>query len=85
MTPNVPPDPPSANPRRPQLVRKTVQMARPRAVVPMLEANKLDLYRAWCSGSKTMKDLAKQYGLRKDEVELVLFEMQWHTGGRLAA
>jgi len=73
---NVPPNGESANSGGPQLVRKKPAMARVRIrpMVNMLPDNKRRLYRDFRRGVPE-KDLAPMYDLRREEVELVIWEM----------
>jgi hypothetical protein len=82
---NVPPNSVAASLGGPQLVRKPAAMARPRPVVQLLETTKRSIHRDWSRGVPE-KDLAKIYEIRREEVELVLYEMTWSLvdGGRAA-
>jgi hypothetical protein len=83
MNSTLPPGAPPAKSRRAQGVQSIRPLNRLRPIVPLLDKVKFDLHRAWMRGVPE-KDLAKDFQLRREEVELVLHEMAWRTG-RIAA
>lgn len=83
MNSTLPPGAPPAKSRRAQGIQKITQINRIRPIVPVLDQVKHDLNRAWMRGVPE-KDLARMFNLRREEVEMVLYELAWRTG-RLAA
>lgn len=86
MNPTLPPGaPPSKGPRA-QRLKKIVSIARPRAVMPVLDQVKERIYFAWKDRGVPEKELAVVFDMRREEVELVIYEMtRRHAPRKLAA